>query len=157
MLTVEKTHLKPSYVRRDGLARSEKATVREHFIRNGNVLTLVTIVNDPVYLTDPYIKTRNFWLDPGYQMTLYPCSVDIEIDRPAGVIPHYLPGTNPFLDEWATQNHLPLEAARGGPDTMYPEYMYKMRTMPSAQAKPEPKPVAPAAKAPARPAQGTGR
>jgi hypothetical protein len=131
--------------------------VREHFIRNGNVLTLVTIVNDPVYLAEPYIKSRNFWLDPGYQMTLYPCSVDVEIDRPAGVIPHYLPGANPFLDEWAIQNHLPLEAARGGPETMYPEYMYKMRTLPSAKVKPEPKPEAPAAKAPARPAQGTGR
>ena len=111
MLTVETTHLKPAYVRRDGLARSEKATVREHFIRNGNVLTLVTIVNDPVYLTEPYIKSRNFWLDPGYQMTLYPCSVDVEIDRPAGVIPHYLPGANPFLDEWAVQEP---PAARSG-------------------------------------------
>jgi len=148
MLTVDTTHLKPAYVRRDGLARSEKATVREHFIRNGNVLTLVTIVNDPVYLTEPYIKSRNFWYDPGYQMTLYPCSVDVEIDRPEGVIPHYLPGANPFLTEWAAKNHLPLEGARGGAETTYPEFMYKMRTLLSAKMPAEP-PVAPPAKAPA--------
>ena len=93
MLTVTTTHLKPGYVRRNGLARSEKATLLEHFIRNGNVLTWISIVSDPVYLTEPYIKSRNFFYDPGYQMALYPCSVDIEVERPAGEIPHYLPGT----------------------------------------------------------------
>ena len=103
LLTVETTHLKPAYIRRNGLARSEKATVREHFIRNGDILTIVTIVSDPVYLTEPYIKSRNFQLDPGYHMTLYPCSVDVEIDRPAGEIPHYLPGANPFISEAAAK------------------------------------------------------
>ena len=32
MLTVTTTHLKPGYIRRNGLARSEKATLLEHFI-----------------------------------------------------------------------------------------------------------------------------
>ncbi len=47
ILTVTTTHLKPAYVRRNGLARSEKATLQEHFIRNGNVLTWISIVSDP--------------------------------------------------------------------------------------------------------------
>lgn len=139
MLTVETTHLKPAYVRRNGLARSEKATVREHFIRNGNVLTWVTIVNDPVYLTEPYIKSRNFVLDPGFQMTQYPCSIDVEVVRPEGQIPHYLPGQNPFVNEHAAGSHLPLEATLGGAETMYPEFAIKLKTLPSAQ-----KPAAPA-------------
>ena len=139
MLTVETTHLKPAYVRRNGLARSEKATVREHFIRNGNVLTWVTIVTDPVYLTEPYIKSRNFVLDPGFQMTQYPCSVDVEVVRPEGQIPHYLPGQNPFINEHAAGSHLPLEATLGGAETMYPEFAIKLKTLPSAQ-----KPAAPA-------------
>jgi hypothetical protein len=133
MLTVETTHLKPAYVRRDGLARSEKATLREHFIRNGNVLTWVSIVTDPVYLTEPYIKSRNFYYDPGVVIPPYPCSIAVEIPRPEGVIPHYLPGTNPSLSEWAAKNHLPLEGARGGAETMYPEFVVKMRTLPSAK------------------------
>jgi hypothetical protein len=136
MLTVETTHLKPAYVRRDGLARSEKATLREHFIRNGNVLTWISIVTDPVYLTEPYIKSRNFYYDPGVVIPPYPCSVAVEIPRPEGQIPHYLPGTNPSLGDWAAKNHLPLEAARGGAETMYPEFMEKMRTLPSAKATP---------------------
>lgn len=138
MLTVETTHLKPAYVRRDGLARSEKATVREHFIRNGNILTWVTLVTDPVYLTEPYIKSRNFYYDPGVGQAPYPCQAEIEIDRPEGVIPHYLPGENPFLSEWAAKHHLPLEAARGGAETMYPEFVLKLKTLPSAKVPPEP-------------------
>src|SRR5262252_1071198 len=134
MLTIETTHLKPAYVRRDGLARSEKATVREHFIRNGNVLTWVTIVTDPVYLTEPYIKSRNFYYDPGVVIPPYPCSAAVEVPRPEGSVPHYLPGTNPSLSEYAAKNHLPLDAARGGAETMYPEYMLKMKTLPDAKA-----------------------
>jgi hypothetical protein len=149
---VETTHLKPAYVRRNGLARSEKATVREHFIRNGDILTIVTIVTDPVYLTEPYIKSRNFVVEPGYHMTAYPCSVDVEIDRPAGEIPHYLPGANPFISEAASKHKMPLEPARGGAETMYPEYVEKMKTMPTATMPVQPAPAGAAQPAPARPA-----
>jgi hypothetical protein len=130
-LTVTTTHLKPAYLRRNGLARSEKATVREHFIRNGNILTWITIVTDPVYLTEPHIRSRNFVWDPGYSMPAYPCSVEIEVVRPDGAIPHYLPGANPDLKEWAEKHRLPMEAANGGAETMYPEYMQKLKTLPS--------------------------
>jgi hypothetical protein len=138
VLTVTTTHLKPGYVRRNGLARSEKATLLEHFVRNGNVLTWISIVTDPVYLTEPYIKSRNFFYDPGYQMALYPCSVDIEVARPAGEIPHYLPGTNPYLDEYAIKWGLPREAVRGGAETMYPEYADKLKAMTPMRKAPAP-------------------
>ena len=103
------------------------------------MLTWISIVSDPVYLTEPYIKSRNFFYDPGYQMALYPCSVDIEVERPAGEIPHYLPGSNPYLDEFAMKWALPREAARGGAETMYPEYLEKMKGMTPLR-----KPAAPA-------------
>ena len=127
MLTVETTHLKAGYIRRNGLPRSDKATLREHFYRVGDVLTWISIVTDPVYLTEPFIKSRNFYLDPGYQVTLYPCSIDVEVPRPEGEIPHYLPGSNPYLYEFATKHALPREAVRGGAETMYPEYEQKIR------------------------------
>jgi hypothetical protein len=142
MLTVETTHLKTGYLRRNGLPRSEKAVLREHFIRNGDVLTWISIVSDPAYLTEPYIKSRNFYYDPGYQMALYPCSVDVEVDRPAGEIPHYLPGTNPFLQEFAARFQIPYEATRGGAETMYPEYRQRLKTM--TPPPPLKKPAAPA-------------
>jgi hypothetical protein len=142
MLTVETTHLKPAYVRRVGLARSEKATLREHFIRSGNILTWISIVTDPVYLTEPYIKSRNFSYDTGMTIPPYPCSAAIEIPRPEGKIPHYLPGTNPSMSEFAAANHLPFEAARGGAETMYPEYRLKLKTLPSAKVSEAPVPAA---------------
>jgi hypothetical protein len=83
-------------------------------------------------LTEPYIKSRNFVNDPGTAIPAYPCTVVVEVPRPEGSIPHYLPGTNPSLTEWAAKNHLPADAARGGAETMYPEYMLKLKALPSA-------------------------
>ena len=149
ILTVTTTHLKPAYVRRNGLARSEKATLLEHFTRAGDVLTWVLIVDDPAYLTEPYIKSRNFYQDPGYQVTLYPCSVDVEVDRPAGEIPHYLPGTNPFLQEFAARFQIPYDATRGGAETMYPEYRGRLKTMTPPPPLKKPAPATAAAETPA--------
>ena len=59
-LTVTVTHLKEGYVRRNGLPRSDLATVTEHWMRHGDFLTVVTIVNDPVYLTEPFIRSTDY-------------------------------------------------------------------------------------------------
>jgi hypothetical protein len=126
MLTVETTHLKAGYLRRNGVPRSDKATLREHFFRTGDVLTWISIVTDPVYLTEPYIKSRNFFLDPGFQVTLYPCSIDVEVPRAEGEIPHYLPGANPYLSEFADRLRIPMEGVRGGAQTMYPEFRSRL-------------------------------
>ena len=42
------------------MPRSDKATLIEYFIRHGEYLTLVTIVKDPVYLTEPFVRTSNW-------------------------------------------------------------------------------------------------
>jgi hypothetical protein len=94
ILTVTVTHLKEGYLRRNGLPRSDRATLTEHWIRNGDYLTIVTIVNDPVYLTEPFIRTTDYELALNQQIPPYPCGVVQEIDRPHGEVPHLLPGTN---------------------------------------------------------------
>jgi hypothetical protein len=53
-----------------------------------------------------------------------------EIDRESNVVPHYLPGTNPFATEYAQRHGVPVEATRGGAATMYPDYIEKLKTMP---------------------------
>jgi len=126
MLTITTTHLKNGWIRRNGIPRSEKATVVEHMIRNGNYLTWMVIVNDPVYLTEPFVRTTDFVLDPQQVIAPYPCESVVEVERPLGVVPHHLPGTNTFLTEFTTKYKLPVEAARGGADTMYPEYRTKL-------------------------------
>ena len=81
ILTVTVTHLKEGYLRRNGLPRSDKATLTEHWIRNGDFLTIVSIVNDPVYLTEPFIRTTDYELNLTQQVPPYPCGVVQEIDR----------------------------------------------------------------------------
>ncbi len=126
MLTITTTHLKNGWIRRNGIPRSEKATVVEHMIRNGNYLTWMVIVTDPVYLTEPFVRTTDFVLDPQQVIAPYPCEAVVEVERPIGVVPHHLPGTNTFLTEFTTKYKLPVEAARGGAETMYPEYRTKI-------------------------------
>jgi hypothetical protein len=130
ILTVNTTHLKKAWIRRNGVPRSDKATVAERFIRHGDVLTWVTIVDDPLYLTEPFIRSRNFVLDPNQSFGNYPCGpFDIvdEVSRPAGTVPHRSPETNPDLNEITNQYGIPLEAVRGGAETMYPDYQIKLK------------------------------
>jgi hypothetical protein len=126
MLTVTTTHLKIGWIRRNGIPRSDRATLTEHWIRHDNNLTLVSIITDPVYLTEPFIRTTDWQSDPDQQIAPYPCESVVEVERPLGVVPHHLPGTNPFLKEFTEKYKIPAEAARGGAETMYPEYRLKI-------------------------------
>jgi hypothetical protein len=130
MLKVTTTHLKEGYFRRNGLARSEKATVTEYFIRYPTTLTLVTIVEDPVYLTEPFIITSDWVQDIGRQLSPNFCISSVEIDHPKGWVAYHLPGHNPWLNEYSQRTGVPYEAVRGGAATMYPEYQKKLATMP---------------------------
>jgi len=126
-LTVTTDHLKEGWIRRNGIPRSEKATVTEHIIRHSNYLTVAVIINDPVYLTEPFIRTTDFSLDPDQQIAPYPCEAVVEVQHPFGSVPHHLPATNKFLPEFSNRFKIPYEATRGGAETMYPEYMQKVK------------------------------
>ena len=121
VLTIKTTHLKEGYVRRNGLPRSDEATLAEHWMRHGDVLTVAAIVTDPVYLTEPFIRTTDYELDLHQWVPPYPCEVVEEVDRPRGVVPHTLPGAN-AANDFAKRCGLPVEATRGGADTMYPDF-----------------------------------
>jgi hypothetical protein len=123
VLVVETTHLKAGWIRRNGLPLSDRATMVDRFHRYGDVMTHVSIVSDPVYLTEPLVKTNGFSLSPAGTMTPYPCEPVVEIVREAGAVPHYLPGQNPYAAEFATTFGVSPEAARGGAATALPEYV----------------------------------
>jgi len=127
VLTTTVTHLKEGYIRRNGMARSEKATVAEHWIRHGNWLTVMTVVTDPVYLTEPFVRTTDYELDLHQQIPPYPCEVVREVERGKGDVPHVLPGKNTFLAEFGERYGVPFDATRGGAETMYPEYRKKVQ------------------------------
>jgi hypothetical protein len=131
MLTITTTHLKNGWIRRNGIPRSADATVTEHLMRNDNYLTWMVIINDPVYLTEPFVRTTDFVLDPTQVIAPYPCEAVVEVERPLGAVPHHLPGANTFLKEFSDKFKVPYEATRGGAETMYPDYLRKISGTPA--------------------------
>lgn len=134
MLTITTTHFKPGYTRRNGVPSSAKARLTEHWVRHADYLTITSVFDDPVFLTEPLVRSQNWFLDPGQRAGLFPCDYLPEVPKPAGTVPHHLPGANPFLTEVADWYGLPVEATRGGAETLYPEYRLKMgKYMPPAR------------------------
>jgi hypothetical protein len=130
ILTVTTTHIKKEFYRRSGIPSSDQTTLVEHYIRHGNLLSHVMIITDPVYLTEPYVNTEEFVLmERGNQNWLYNCEYVMEVPMPKHDVPHYLPGTSPFIEEWANLFGLPFEAVFGGAQTLYPEYMPRLEAL----------------------------
>jgi uncharacterized membrane protein YgcG len=126
VLKVTTTHLKMGWIRRNGIPRSDQAELTEYFHRHGNYLTWTVIINDPIYLTEPMVRSSDFVWAPGQQVLTYPCLIVAELDHEQGWVPHWLPGTNPNLELYSKTYDVIQEAARGGAATMLPEYRKKV-------------------------------
>ena len=130
-LTVTTTHFKVGWLQRNGVAHSDGATMTEHFMRHGNVLTVVTIVDDPMYLEEPFIRSSNWVLNLTQEVGRSQFDVVDEVaGHRKGYVPHYLPGSPGAqlkLTEFATKLGLPAEAVRGGAATTYPEYQLELQ------------------------------
>jgi hypothetical protein len=130
-LKVTTTHIKMGWIQRNGVPTSDQATMTEYFIRHENsALTVMTIIEDPIYLDEPMIRTTDWLLDLGLRIGQYPCGPD-QIDVEAEGfekhhVPHHLPGQNDQLEEFASSRNVPVDAAMGGVHTLYPEYMARV-------------------------------
>jgi cyclase len=123
ILTITTTHIKAGYFRRDGMPASDRITVVEHWMRHGNLLSQVTIATDPVYLTEPYLRSQEFVLmERGNQNWLYNCEYAMEVPKDKNEVPHYLPGQNPWIGEFESKHAMPREGVRGGAETLLPEW-----------------------------------
>ena len=129
------THLKEAYIRRWGLMRSDQATVRIRWKRIGDYLRATVIIYDPVYLAEPYIRTL---ADLGQRSRPRDAAVSLRRGdrdrrrrearcrttcRERTCCPRRIPKVT---DRFGT----PYEARLGGAETMYPEYIAKMKTIP---------------------------
>lgn len=147
-LVVETTHLKAGFLRRNGIAHSDRARMIEYWVRHDDYLTLVTAVDDPLYLEEPFVRSTDFRLDPranarlaefggfvnggdsegfGASDVFYKCGPTEEVAIEPGRVPSYMPGTNESLSMFADRHGVPLEVALGGSATLYPEYAELMR------------------------------
>jgi glyoxylase-like metal-dependent hydrolase (beta-lactamase superfamily II) len=127
VLTVTTTHIKKEFYRRSGIPSSDLTTVVEHYIRHGNLLTHVMIATDPVYLSEPYVNSEEFVLmERGNQNWLYNCEYAMEVPTDKNKVPHFLPGKNPFMKDFANKFGLPFDAIWSGAESTYPEYLLKI-------------------------------
>jgi cyclase len=136
VLAITTTHLKRGWIRGNGVPQSDEATVTEHLIRHGDRITYFSVINDPVFLAEPLSKTvtlqRNV-KDP--VAWLYACDDGEEIlDKAEDRVPSYLFGRNPYIWEYAQRRNIPLLAALGGPETLYPEMKRSFRDEAAAEA-----------------------
>lgn len=133
-LVVETTHLKMGWLRRNGTPTSERAKMTEYYQRFDDYLLVTTIVEDPVYLSEPFVRTTEYEMNVrpvpilGYPFTrndgptFYRCFPGEETTAEKGYVPHYLPGDNFLLDDFATKYSLPRWVMSAGGVTMYPEF-----------------------------------
>lgn len=128
-LKVTTTHVKYSFVHRNGIPLSPYAVMTEYYWRRGDLLTLAIIVEDPVYLTEPLVRTSTFRRDP--RLTVPPAlPFEIAEELPSlqkGQVPAYALGTK--HTEYAQRHSLPFEASQGGAQTMYPEYVARLKEL----------------------------
>jgi hypothetical protein len=130
-LTAHMTHMKRGTVRRNGLPLSDQATMTLHITRHADILTIITITEDPIYLEEPLVEAGSYRFNARgntspVNPTCFPFAEVQRLDEP-GVVPHFLPGTNPDEQTFAKMYHLPLEAAMGGAQTIYPDYRKKLK------------------------------
>lgn len=158
-LTAVTTDFKLGDIKRHRGMSSDQATLTYRFYRHGDILTLTGILEDPVYLAEPYVLTESFRLDVATALFPLTACEPIEelpyLHQNPGLVPHYLPGKNPFVNEVTEKHNIPLEAVLGGPETMYPEFRKKIKdkyVMPPACKEGCGGPPTP----PASPAAGTG-
>jgi hypothetical protein len=133
----------------------------ERFIRHGDLLTHVMMIEDPVYLSEPLVKTNGFAVAPNGTMEPYPCRPAVEVPREAGEVPHHGIDDVPATREFAERHGIPEEAAAGGAATALPEYMAKLPSLPLVEPKGDPNegfgpPPAPPAGRGAGPGRGRG-
>ena len=148
ILTVTTTHMKRGWIRANGVPQSDSASVVEWFIRHGDRITHFSVVTDPVYLAEPMSKSfvlqRSIKDPTGW---LYACDdADQILTRNDEKV-----FRSSFTDRILTfesmriSTRFRLIGALGGPETMYPEFISKMKTATDADATPKtlPAPGAP--------------
>jgi hypothetical protein len=133
MLTITTTHVKQGWYRRENIPSSDEQTTIEHWVRNGNLWSHISVTEDPIFLAEPLVKSEEFNYNPNTNFNpFWNCEYIEEGERPRGEVPSYMPGENPWIAEYAAQHNLPQEVTLGGPQTMYPEYRTRMKTLPVA-------------------------
>src|SRR5678810_996203 len=125
-LKVTTTHLKDGFLKRGGPQTSDMLTMTEYITRHDDIMTIVQVVDDPIYLDEPYVLSITYTYDPNAGPATENCSGSAFAEN-GGTdrhhVPHFLPGQNTAWKDWLKKEPgIPEDAVRGGVKTVYPEY-----------------------------------
>jgi hypothetical protein len=133
-LVVTTTHMKQGVVQRNGSATSPYGVMTEHWFRHGTMMTMFWSVDDPIFFEEPMVRTQTWSLNLNANMGFgNPFeSVDELGDKPLGWVPAFPLGTT--HEEFAQAHNLPYKATLGGKESLYPEYMDKIKQFAKEEA-----------------------
>ena len=128
-LKITTTHLKDGYLRRGGPQTSDMYAMTEFITRHDDILTIVTVIDDPLYQDQPYIHSTTYTFDPTFRVNTETCNGPAVAENGGTdrhFVPHFLPGTNAEAresgsppaassPEGARRRRAGLGAAGGGP------------------------------------------
>jgi glyoxylase-like metal-dependent hydrolase (beta-lactamase superfamily II) len=125
-LKITTTHIKDGFLKRGGPQTSDMYSMTEYLTRHGDILTIVTVIDDPIYMEEPYVHSTTYAYDPSSVVNTETCNSSAFAEN-GGTnrhwVPHFLPGTNEAWREWwKNEQWIPEAAVRGGAKTMYPEF-----------------------------------
>jgi glyoxylase-like metal-dependent hydrolase (beta-lactamase superfamily II) len=98
----------------------------DYLTRHGDILTIITVTDDPIYLDEPFVQSTTYVVDTTGTTATEVCNGSAFAEN-GGTdrhhVPHFLPGQNTALTDWLkVENWVPVEPTRGGVKTLYPEY-----------------------------------
>ena len=103
-LKVTTTHLKDGYLKRGGPQTSDMYTMTEYITRHGDILTIVTVVDDPIYLDEPYVQSTTYIYRPDGERRRWKPATARRSPRTAAPTATQCrtscPGRTPALTEW---------------------------------------------------------
>jgi hypothetical protein len=125
-LKVTTTHLKDGFLRRGGPQTTDTYTMTDYITRHGDILVIITVIDDPIYQDEPYVQSTTYVYDTTSTVATETCNGSSFAEN-GGTdrhhVPHFLPGQNTALTEWLkNEDWVPVEPTRGGVKTIYPEY-----------------------------------
>ncbi|PCJ39413.1 MAG: hypothetical protein COA71_14205 [SAR86 cluster bacterium] len=113
--------MKYGVYQRNGVPASPYGRMTEYWFRNGEYLTMVSYIEDPIYLEEPLVRSQTWVWNP--PQTVGPRNQFEPVEEVAmgkGWVPHWPLGTEHA--DTADRLGVSVEATGGGSITLYPEY-----------------------------------
>ncbi|MGB7220269.1 MAG: hypothetical protein WBD07_15835 [Vicinamibacterales bacterium] len=143
------THMKYGVIQRNGSPASPYGILREHVSRHGLYLMSLFVLDDPIYLEEPLARSQTWTWDPAQNLEMgnvFEPFDELGFNR-LGWVPFWPLGTRPT--EFGETHNIPFEATRGGKESVYPEYVDKIKQLAAEEAAQKAEAARKAAAAPA--------